>query len=821
MNVYKPGPLLKNPALPEPAKAPPKRNAHGAAEDDLLQRLTVQTRRIQSLERLLAASGTSGERPPTVVLEPRFSVRRPNVPVAARAPARTWPNWPEKPMPPRALEPSPGHLHPQLKNAGAKVIAFAVFGLSMAELEAEVVRVAEQQALQGNFIPVFLTDSRSSEAFRRRGYVFEYFPDVQAALAGQGLAALQPRLDVLESKWGIDLFINLGLPAGSPVRRETRPPRERYLEAKARFSSGRFASAQALLTGFGEDTLAGAKVKPFGRQPIDPVASIVVVSHRDHSGVESGLGSIARQIEPGRFEVILVDNGNASMARLGRKLFGSGINVEVGFNAGCSGARNVGAALARAPYLIFLDDDGITAEGCLDALLRCIRETGAVAVRGRVEPLTSPDLKGAHYDLGRARIPAMITCEGVSIWKREPYLAAGGFDPLLAGHEGVALCARLWRFHGPAGFVYEPDAVLFHDYAPDAKATAAKNKRYRSSMDYLAFLGLRWKELNDGQSRFIADPMLGYAALKAPRILGNPSAPLSVSVITTAKDARHFLAEYTASLKAQTTPDFEVIFVDDHSEDGTAEEIARLWRDDPRLSLHINSGRGRGAALNEAMRHAQGEICVIADVDDLSVPHRISLTQAYLAAQPEWDCLSFVAFNESNPFRLGPPRSLFVDDLSVRQLFGMPVSFPTFAFRRDRFPMPFDETLRGGIDCDWISRNGVDRSLNGKVIFYPAVYYREHEGQITATRKEQQLAVRRGFLLSLYERVLGTLGKDDEAYIKVLTETKQIAAAQKNALTSWVAAFLQKNRDRQVFAPDLLDQAMFEVLREISILKAK
>lgn len=489
MNVYRKGNLPHHPALPEPAKVPARRGGNVSADDDLLQRLAVQTRRIQSLERLVAASGKPEGRPPVVALQPRFASQRPPLPVAERARTRTWPNWPGKPMPQRALEPHPGHLHLHLRNTGAKVIAFALFGLDPAELEAEVARVAEQQALQGNFIPVFLADSRDSEAFRRRGYVFEYFPDAQTALTGQGLAALQPRLDFLESKWGIDLFINLGVPAGSPIRRETRPPRERYLEAKARFSTGRFASAQTLLAGFTEDTLAAAKVRPFGRQPTDPVASIVVVSHRDHAGVESGLSSIARQIEAARFEVILVDNGNASLARLGRKLFRAGINIEVGFNAGCSGARNVGAAVARAPFLIFLDDDGITGEGCIDALLDCIHSTGAVAVRGRVEPLTSPDLKGAHYDLGRARVPALITCEGVSVWNREAYLAAGGFDPLLAGHEGVALCARLWRFHGPAGFVYEPSAVLFHDYAPDAKGTVRKTGATGRASTISTFLG--------------------------------------------------------------------------------------------------------------------------------------------------------------------------------------------------------------------------------------------------------------------------------------------------------------------------------------------
>jgi hypothetical protein len=178
-----------------------------------------------------------------------------------------------------------------------------------------------------------------------------------------------------------------------------------------------------------------------------------------------------------------------------------------------------------------------------------------------------------------------------------------------------------------------------------------------------------------------------------------------------------------------------------------------------------------------------------------------------------------VAFNESNPFRLGPPRSLFVDDLQVRQLFGMPASFPTFAFRRSSFTEPFDTELRGGIDCDWWFRNSGQRALKGRVLFYPAVYYREHPGQITSTRKDQQLAVRRHHVAAVYERLLGGLEPRDHRYIQVLTETKQLPGSEKNILASWVARLLQKNRERAMFRPDQLDQAMSEVLREVSYIK--
>ena len=807
MNVFNPPALPASAKLPDPARAPWQPREGDPAVKELLDRIALQNQRIDMLEKLLARSDV-------VTLKPRLPKPPARVAAAERAPAQSAQYWPDKPMPARSIEPSPGSACFHLKDAGAKVIAFAVFGLSGAALETEVARVAEQQARQGNFIPIFLTDAQETDAFRNRGYTFEYFPADAAPREPSYIKALQPRLDLIESKWGVDLFINLGFPRGGLIRREMRPPRECYFEAKSRFLRSRFASAQRILVDFTMDTLAQARIRHFGKQTTHPLASIIVVSHRDHAGVANGLRSIARQLAPDSFEVILVDNGNSSLSRLGRRYFRSCTIVGIGFNAGCSAARNIGAQVAKAPLIIFLDDDGISEDGSVEALISCMEETGAVAARGRVKPQTSPDLGASHYDLGPSRLPALITCEGISIWRREPFIEAGGFDPLLAGHEGVALCSRLWRFYGPAGFIYEPAAVLLHDYAPGASESLAKTFRHRASMNYLDFLGLRWREINAGQLRFVADPLLGYLSMRMPRGAPKARGP-TVSFITTTRDARHFLAEYTVSLKAQTDPEFEIIFVDDHSEDGTQEEIERLWHGDTRLKMFSNGGHGRGAALNEAMRHASGDICVIADVDDLSVPRRVALTKAFFAETPGADCLSFVAFSERYPFRLGPPRSIFVDDLSVRQLFGMPVSFPTFAFRREKFSLNFDEELLGGIDCDWVYRNAGRNGLKGKMVFYPAVYYREHAGQITSTRKDHQDAVRQRWIAASYRPVLGELSDFDVQCITRLTETKQATAQEMALLTAWAAAFLHRNRIAGIFDPSMLDHAMFEVLREI------
>ena len=148
MNVFNPPALPASAKLPDPARAPWQPRQGDPAVKELLDRIALQNQRIDMLEKLLARSDV-------VPLKPRLPKPPARVATAERAPARSAQYWPQKPMPARSIEPSPGGACFHLKDAGAKVIAFAVFGLSGAALETEVARVAEQQARQGNFIPIF------------------------------------------------------------------------------------------------------------------------------------------------------------------------------------------------------------------------------------------------------------------------------------------------------------------------------------------------------------------------------------------------------------------------------------------------------------------------------------------------------------------------------------------------------------------------------------------------------------------------------------------------------------------------------------------
>lgn len=89
------------------------------------------------------------------------------------------------------------------------------------------------------------------------------------------------------------------------------------------------------------------------------------------------------------------------------------------------------------------------------------------------------------------------------------------------------------------------------------------------------------------------------------------------------------------SLEAQTLDrdKFDVVFVDDGSDDGTA-DILESWRPTLRHRVLRNShNRGRSVTRNRGWRETQGEVIVFLDGDMLAHPHLLEVYQARFASQ--------------------------------------------------------------------------------------------------------------------------------------------------------------------------------------------
>ena len=96
-----------------------------------------------------------------------------------------------------------------------------------------------------------------------------------------------------------------------------------------------------------------------------------------------------------------------------------------------------------------------------------------------------------------------------------------------------------------------------------------------------------------------------------------------------------FLAEAIESILSQTFSDFELLIVDDGSQDASA-EIIRLYRDrDDRIRfIQLAENVGAASARNTGIAAAKGEYIAAMDCDDVSLPERLQKQVDFLQANP-------------------------------------------------------------------------------------------------------------------------------------------------------------------------------------------
>ncbi len=110
-----------------------------------------------------------------------------------------------------------------------------------------------------------------------------------------------------------------------------------------------------------------------------------------------------------------------------------------------------------------------------------------------------------------------------------------------------------------------------------------------------------------------------------------------VSVIMPLFDAERFLREAIESVLAQTHRNWELLLVDDGSQDGSR-AIAHAYTDDfpQRIHIHEHPGRqnrGTSASRNLGLRHATGDYIALLDADDVYLPRKLEEQVALLEAQ--------------------------------------------------------------------------------------------------------------------------------------------------------------------------------------------
>ena len=109
-----------------------------------------------------------------------------------------------------------------------------------------------------------------------------------------------------------------------------------------------------------------------------------------------------------------------------------------------------------------------------------------------------------------------------------------------------------------------------------------------------------------------------------------------VAVIMAVYNGETHIVQAIDSVLSQTLTDFELLIVDDGSQDNSAKIIRSYQERDSRIRcFQLEANRGVADARNRAIAEANSKYVTIMDCDDISLPQRLERQVAFLEAHPE------------------------------------------------------------------------------------------------------------------------------------------------------------------------------------------
>lgn len=169
-----------------------------------------------------------------------------------------------------------------------------------------------------------------------------------------------------------------------------------------------------------------------------------------------------------------------------------------------------------------------------------------------------------------------------------------------------------------------------------------------------------------------------------------------VSVIIPFHNRIDWLAEAVQSVLSQTYTDFELILVDD----GSQEPIPHDLSSDKRVRLYRQENRGPASARNRGLDMARGKFIAFLDSDDLFLPSKLERQTSLMEGNREiiLSHTSYLRISQDGK-ELDEVRSgTFSGSVYPNILNSCPIATPTVMIRREYLKTRFDESKRLGED---------------------------------------------------------------------------------------------------------------------------
>lgn len=216
------------------------------------------------------------------------------------------------------------------------------------------------------------------------------------------------------------------------------------------------------------------------------------------------------------------------------------------------------------------------------------------------------------------------------------------------------------------------------------------------------------------------------------------AAALAVSVVINCRNGERYLREALDSVFSQTYDDWEIIFWDNLSTDGSA-DIARAYGERVR---YFRGGPLRlYAARNRAIEKAQGRYLGFLDTDDVWLPHKLELQVPRFEQDPDVALVysNGELFDDTGGQRLRYRRRQREGAIFRQVLANYHLLLPTVMIRRGAYDDcgGFEDKMETAGDADLFMR--ICRRYRAAYVHAVTARSREHTASLTAAHPEYLL----------------------------------------------------------------------------------
>lgn len=159
---------------------------------------------------------------------------------------------------------------------------------------------------------------------------------------------------------------------------------------------------------------------------------------------------------------------------------------------------------------------------------------------------------------------------------------------------------------------------------------------------------------------------------------------IGLSVLLPVYNGKKYVGRAIESILAQSYGDFELLILDDGSDDGTPHILAQCARQDSRIRLFRHEPLGIGHTLDRGIREARGALVAEVGAGDLALPERFRKQVDFLDAHPDHVLVgSYLRIIDSVDAPMGLQKFPTADDhLRRRMTLRSPIGSSTAMYRR-------------------------------------------------------------------------------------------------------------------------------------------